>query len=597
MKKLFVLMGFIVIGIVIIVASSSHIYAQGDDDKEFVGSRECTSCHRDIGRSHEESPHALALTSDRDDEFWIADFDAGAEIRNVVFSDSEERAFEKDDIVYALGMGRYVQRYLYELDRDEYVVFPAEWNALTGEWQPYGPVENWPEDPAYDFGTSCAGCHTTGLTVRRTRWEDDGVQCEACHGGGSVHVEEAEDAGDSPSDREYENIREAIVLSPSAEICGQCHNQGMTADGDYKFPTEYVVGSGNLLDEDEYVLVSLDSDVHWWSTGHAASTNMQYNEWLNSAHATSLETAQESDYAEESCLACHSSDYRFTESLLALHEEGERDGDPPEAITLETAAMGVTCVTCHNPHTEPDEVDFFLRTDTYTMCTECHSDSDASDGLHHPVQQMFEGQTVVAEVEGVPSTHFLENENGGPLCVTCHMPRVPMDGIELASHQLNPIHPGEAANLEGLEDSCSTCHGEDVEPDGLQAFIDQTQNSTQTRYEAIQVALTGDQAEWVDQSLAFIEGDGSWGVHNYAYTDQLLDAVEIEIGLAEAPVFDPAAVPTSAVIVDTTIEEAADSEFADTGVAPIGLLIMAISLVTLAGAAYIFFVRQEANDE
>ncbi len=594
MKKLFVLMGFIVIGFVIIVASSSHIYAQGGDDKEFVGSRECTSCHRDIGRTHEESPHTLALTSDRDDDYWIADFEAGSEIRNVVFSDSEERAFEKDDIVYALGMGRYVQRYLYELDRDEYVVFPAEWNVLTEEWQPYGPVENWPDDPAYNFGTSCAGCHTTGLEVRRTRWEDDGVQCEACHGPGSVHVDEAEDAGNSPSDRELGDIRGAIVLSPSAQVCGQCHNQGSTPDGDYKFPTDYVVGSGNLLDEDVYALVSLDSDVHWWSTGHASATNMQYNEWLNSAHSTALDSMRESEYASDECLQCHSEDYRFTEAQIALIDDGEREGDPPETLTLETASMSVTCVTCHNPHTEPGEAEFFLRTDTYSMCTECHSDNDVSNGLHHPVQQMFEGQTVVAEVEGVPSTHFIEDE--GPQCVTCHMPRIPMNGIEMASHKLNPIHPGESANIEGLDDTCSRCHGNDVEPDGLQAFIDQTQDSTKTRYDAIQAALSGDEAEWVDQTLAFVAGDGSWGVHNYAYTDELLDAVEVELGLAEPVVFDPNAMPTSEVIVDSNISEAAESEFTDTSASPQGMVIMAISLIVLAGAAYLFFVRQEAND-
>ena len=595
MKKVLMVVGFIVIGIVIMVASTSQIQAQGGDEKEYIGARECSSCHKDLGRSHEESPHTLALTSTRDDEFWIADFDAGAEVRNIAFSDSEERAFAKDDVAYAIGMGRYVQRYLYELDRDEYVVFPAEWNSLTEEWQPYGPVENWPADPAYNFGTSCAGCHTTGLVARRTRWEDDGVQCEACHGPGSVHMSEAEDAGNSPSDREYRKIREAIVRSPSAEICGQCHSQGTTPDGEYKFPTDYVVGNGNLLDEDVYTLVGLDSDVHWWATGHAAANNMQFNEWLNSAHATSLDTMRNSDYAEESCLTCHSEDYRYTQALLALHEDGSREGDPPEALTLETATMSVTCVTCHNPHTVPGEVDFFLRTDTYATCVQCHSDSDTSDGLHHPNQQMFEGQTVVAEIEGVPSTHFLEDE--GPECVTCHMPRIPMDGINLASHKLNPIHPGEALNIEGLDDTCSSCHGEDVEAMGLQAFIDETQLSTHTRYDNIQTALTGDEAEWVDQSLAFIAGDGSWGVHNYAYTDQLLDAVEVEIGLAEAVVFDPEAMPTSEVIaVDAEIDEAAESEFTDTSASPLGMAIMAISLIVLAGAAYLFFFRQEANN-
>jgi hypothetical protein len=208
---------------------------------------------------------------------------------------------------------------------------------------------------------------------------------------------------------------------------------------------------------------------------------------------------------------------------------------------------------------------------------------------------MFEGVTVVAEVEGVAGTHFTEAE--GPECITCHMPSVPMDGINLASHKLNPIHPGEALNIEGLEDTCSSCHGDAVEAQGLQGFIDDTQASTRTRFENAQNTLVGDEAEWVGQSLAFIEGDGSWGVHNYAYADQLLDAIEVELGLAEAVVFDPEAFPTSEVIVDTEIDEAADSEFADSGPAPIGVALMALSVLILGGAAYLFFMKSEANDD
>jgi hypothetical protein len=36
--------------------------------------------------------------------------------------------------------------------------------------------------------------------------------------------------------------------------------------------------------------------------------------------------------------------------------------------------------------------------------------------------------------------------------------------------------------------------------------------------------------------LDFVDGDSSLGIHNYFYTDALLDAVEAELGLVAPPV-------------------------------------------------------------
>lgn len=70
--------------------------------------------------------------------------------------------------MYVIGAGKYVQRYLYEVDRRVYAVLPAEWDVAAGVWRPYLLAETWP-DPAYDFTTNCAGCHVTGLDVERGR--------------------------------------------------------------------------------------------------------------------------------------------------------------------------------------------------------------------------------------------------------------------------------------------------------------------------------------------------------------------------------------------------------------------------------------------
>ncbi|MCI0713520.1 MAG: hypothetical protein L0154_25410 [Chloroflexi bacterium] len=592
MIKRVLLISFIAVGALFILWGVTSTSAQGDDEREYVGARECSSCHRDLARSHEESPHALALIGDRSTELWLADFEAGEDVRTVALpGESEARAFDEDDIAYAMGSGRYVQRYVSEVDRGEYVVLPAQWNTITGEWQPYGPVENFPDDPAYDFGFSCGACHTTAYEARRVRWEDDGVQCEACHGPGSVHVEEAEDAGNSPSDRELEDVREAIVLSPDPQICGQCHSRGVEPEDMHPFPVEYLPG-GDLLDEDVFQIFPPEDETYWWATGHGAMPNMQFNEWVYSGHANSLAAVQESDGAVDECLQCHSADYRFTAELITLHDEGDREGDPPELPTLETAQFGISCVTCHNPHAE-DAV-AYLEVDSYTQCVECHSDPDPSDGIHEPVQQMFEGVALVEGVTAVASAHFTAED--GPECSTCHMPRVPADSTTRSSHSLDPITPGEA--IEGLQDTCSTCHGEEIEAAGLQGFLDDVQGLTASRLENIHNTLSGDEAEWVNQAVMFVERDGSLGVHNFSYTNRLLSAVETEldIALVEIAQDQPSAEDVIDEIEEDVEETPADEDVEDEGVANTAYVIMGLALLLVLGAAYMFFFRKTGEE-
>ncbi|MBZ0309141.1 MAG: cytochrome c3 family protein [Anaerolineae bacterium] len=590
MRRLF-FSGIVFCGFMLLL-TGSLVSAQDDDEREYVGSRECSSCHSDLSRTHQESPHALALISARDDDFFVADFDAGEDIRTVTFPDDDEaRAFEMDDVAYALGSGRYVQRYLYEVDRDEYAVLPAEWNTVTEEWQSYGPVENWPDDPAYNFAESCIGCHTTGINFRRGEWEDDGVQCEACHGPGSVHVEEAEDAGRSPSDRELRQIREAIVVSPDAQICGQCHTQGTEPEDNHPFPMNYLPG-GDLLDEDVFVPVPEDDPAHWWATGHASRKYMQFNEWLKSGHAEALSAVAENENADDTCLQCHSSDFRFTQARIEAVEEGEREGDPPDPVTVESAQFGITCTTCHNPHADPEETVFLIDQDRYSMCVQCHTDMDMTDGVHYPVQQMHEGQDVVETVVGIPSAHFTAED--GPDCVTCHLPRVPTDMLTRASHTFDPVLPGEALNVEGLQDSCSTCHSEQIEAVGLQAFIDDVQASTESRVTTARDSLNDDTGEWVMVALDFVETDGSWGVHNYAYTDALLDRVEAELGLNIAPPPDVnvlESVPDTITADTTAAEETTDDDDSSSPSAQ-AIAIAVISLALLAFAGWVFFFKQ-----
>jgi predicted CXXCH cytochrome family protein len=481
MKKhaacLLLLIGALMLGLGLLLLNDVRpAFAQDPPVAEYVGASSCASCHRDIGLRHSTSSHALALQDVREDKSAIrADFEQGAALRTVTFpEESAPRPFTKEDISYLIGSGRYTERYVYRIARDRYAILPAEWNVAAQQWQPYRADYAFPEAPELNWATNCGGCHVTGLTARG-RWRDLGVQCEACHGPGSLHVEAAERIGRNPSDQDRLILRSTIHSAQDSQSCGQCHAAGSVPDSGLPYPTDYRPG-GDLLAPAVFTLVANDSADHWWASGHAKAANMQFNEWQQSAHAKA----------------------------------------------------DVTCVSCHNPHLQ-EARPFNLRDAPYALCTSCHSDADASNGLKLPNQQMFEGITLISEVEGIPSPHFTAENKAE--CATCHMPNVPMDGILKGSHTQKVILPTQAA--EGTADSCTGCHTTTT-AEALKQFVDATQNNTRTRLARIRTLITANTPAWITTAADFVANDGSSGVHNQRYTAALLFAAEKALGLADA---------------------------------------------------------------
>ncbi|MBK9124053.1 MAG: ammonia-forming cytochrome c nitrite reductase subunit c552 [Chloroflexi bacterium] len=590
------------------IAVPIPVQAQSDlSDAEYEGADECGSCHRNVVREHGETLHALALQEvGRDDSIILGDFEQGEEERTVQFPEEDApRAFTADDIAYVIGAGRYAQRYVFEIERRQYAVFPAEWDTVAQTWRRIELDTEWP-GPGYDFLQNCAGCHTTGLEIDRERWVDDGVWCEACHGPASLHIEVARDAGRRPSDEDIAEIHGAIVVSPDAQICAQCHSRGTDPESGRMFPMGYRPGT-DLLHDSLFVLAEEDDPVAFWATGHARQNNMQFNEWFNSAHASALDTLKASNRAEAECLTCHSGDFTFTSRVLEAYDEEVLTGVPPELPTLDTAQFGITCTVCHSGHPD-DDVEFNLADEPYALCTACHQSTPLFDTLHHPVKEMFEGQTIIDSVEGIPAVHHAEE--GGPTCTTCHMSRVMAGLTELANHTWNPVLP-EDIEGEAPPASCEACHT-DLTTDDLVSLVRDTQQSVTgrlslARARASAVSFAESDAEaaaryaQVVAALDFIQGDGSQGVHNYAYADALLDQAEGLLselsvpGASLAPTEAPA--PTATPANPESITVALERE-ARTGVRPITIAILGtFGVVVLAGGAYIFRPRRRRTQD
>ncbi len=260
----------------------------------YVGSDACNQCHEDQWNQHRVSGHPYKLTTAADAATDPIPLPAG---------------WDWEDISFVVGGYRWKSRYL---DVNGYFITTADgqpghnqYNNATGEWVDYnaGAVNK-----VYDCGT----CHTTGYSAEGHQgdlpgivgtWAFEGIQCEACHGPASDHV----------------NLPMAsnIELDPSAEACGTCHYRGDTAT---------IPASGGFVQHHE-----------------------QFNEFLASPHV------------DLDCTSCHDphlrSEFSVHTECIECHDEyvdpvtDEFDPKTFKKLGQRHFERDVGCVDCHMPFT------------------------------------------------------------------------------------------------------------------------------------------------------------------------------------------------------------------------------------------------------
>jgi hypothetical protein len=144
-----------------------------------------------------------------------------------------------EDISYVIGGYNWKARFL---DQEGYIVTGDDENATTqynlynsrldlgDDWVGYHAGE---ENLEYTCGT----CHTTGYSARGHQddrpgivgtWALPGIQCEECHGPGSLHANHP--------------ISYGMEIARDAKACGECHVRG---------PFEEVDASGGFIQHHE----------------------------------------------------------------------------------------------------------------------------------------------------------------------------------------------------------------------------------------------------------------------------------------------------------------------------------------------------------
>jgi len=361
---------------------------------------------------------------------------------------------------------------------------------------------------AYEGGANannpvCLACHTVGFgqeggfVDEQTTPGMGGVQCESCHGPGSLHVQ---GGGDKTKILGYPKAL-------AAQVCGKCH------------------------------------------TG---SHQPHYDEWLQSKHVDIephvASYFQQGRYADR-CGICHSAQVK-----LAVLEEQPL----PDAKTLEFA---VPCAMCHSPHkaTGNDPAprqghDSQLRFTTSSLdvtkpnlCGQCHTRRDddvwtkVSRPPHHSGQFAFLlGTGGFLKTEDQPRTTHVFAQGQ---CVKCHMYSKEFESEEKPAIKGHTYEPDVRA--------CSPCHT----PEDAEARIKATQDGIKADLDALKARLDSwgnwefqsnggpqdqnvipDQVKQARWNYYWVLNEGSYGVHNAKYARELIKtahAVLDEIGVAK----------------------------------------------------------------
>ena len=180
---------------------------------EYAGFETCSVCHSEIYEVFAKSGHHWKLTK-------VVD----GQPPDYPFSEVPRppEGYTWDDIAYVIGGYNWKARFI---DQNGYIITgdvdaTTQYNlaneavGMDAAWVAYHAGE---ENEPYD----CGPCHTTGYSSSGNQddlpglvgtWAEPGVQCERCHGPGSLHASDPHGVH--------------MEVDHDAELCGECHLRG-----------------------------------------------------------------------------------------------------------------------------------------------------------------------------------------------------------------------------------------------------------------------------------------------------------------------------------------------------------------------------------
>jgi len=382
---------------------------------DFVGAKQCQTCHQDQYQGWKGSHHEKSMQH-ANNESVLGDFDQVNFQSNKFFKKGADAApefwvnikgddgkFHDYQIKYTFGYTP-LQQYMVEFDDGRVQLIPFAWDSRSKEdggqrWFNLYPdrTEKHQEffwtNTGQNWNYMCADCHSTNVSKNfdvksnsyKTHFSEINVACESCHGPASEHITWLKNKNItnfgfnrnlSTSVKKWQAENDSKTLAPqeiehSQQVltCAQCHSR-RSQISDNNHVTGNAFGERYLLD--------LVTNTNYHPDGQVYNEDFVYGSFLQSK----------------------------------MYQKG------------------VVCSNCHDPHSAK------LKLPTETLCLQCHQADNYANKSHHQHN----------------------DDSTGSQCVNCHMPETTYMEIDARrDHGFHIPRPDLSLQL-GTPDTCLSCH-------------------------------------------------------------------------------------------------------------------------------------------
>ena len=379
------------------IEKDTLLYLNHSDSAKYVGMNTCKLCHQDIyntfiktgmGKSFDvasktksSGDYHNSVIYDKIGDFYYKAFWQNDSLRFLEYRlQGRDTIYKRLETVnYIVGSGQHTNSHIQSVNG--YLnQMPMTFYTQKKKWDlPPGFEDGHNSRFMRKIGLECMSCHNNypefvlGSENKFTA-VPEGINCERCHGPGSIHVAERQTGSriDTSKYIDYSIVNPAkLSIDAQFDICQRCHLQGNTILKEGKSFYDFKPG----MKLSDYMTVFLPKYKN------------ADDEFIMASHADRLKQSKCFMKSMENAKANH------TNSLKPYKD-------------------AMTCVTCHNPHVSVRETNPNVFNDA---CNSCHTTNGKSKLTCS--DEKVKKMPIIIQSHGSPTMYSSAN------CVSCHMPK------------------------------------------------------------------------------------------------------------------------------------------------------------------------------